>query len=232
MLKEEFREQVENLLSSVSVHANGDGPNLCEAVYNASTNILFWIEYLKKSELTGCCDGFLDGLRSSIVETAGCLSLGLVRPAIFSIRGQIDIILAWIYFKDHPVEWSNLQEKGENYMLKSGIVKYLEEFYIGYTTRFAALLSVKTRTEKDPYGVLSAHVHSQSQYVVPTYTSLDTLVMDVAACEECVAFQAEATEWINDVLLSCVGSKWASLPSEIVTAAQVRLGSKSSKVFF
>ncbi len=117
-------------------------------------------------------------------------------------------------------------------MLRRDVLAYLEEYYKTFKSCFATLQSVKIRRETDPYRLLSAHVHSQSPLVIPSYEYLDTLVKPRERCLECVQLQAEITEYLSDVLLACFADKWASLPQVIVDAAGARLGPKKlAKVF-
>jgi hypothetical protein len=227
-----FDAQTTKLHKAVTRRLVQDGSEICAKIYNAALPLPYWLDYLRTSEATGCCDEFLDGFRAGIVETTGCLAMGLVRPTIFSLRGQLDLALSWLYFKDHPIEWNRVQESGEGFMLKRDVLAYLEEYYAAFKIRFGALQSARTRQEMDPYRLLSAHVHGQNSLVMPLHEHLDTLVRPRKRCLECIQLQAEITEYLSDVLLACFADKWASLPEPIVDAARTRLDPKKlAKVF-
>src|SRR3989442_13118197 len=100
----------------------------------------------------------LDASASAAREAIACLALGLLRPWLASLRSQIDMLLAWLYFKDHPVEWQRVQDTGEGFKLKSDILKYLSETVEKYKTRFGLLRDCTTRTVEDPFRLLSAHM--------------------------------------------------------------------------
>lgn len=155
-----------------------------------------------------------------------------MRPALFSLRAQIDMILCWLYFKDHRVEWQLVCDAGEGFKLKTEVIKYLETYYDGFARRFSLLKTAKTRSQEDPYRLLSAHVHSQSITVIPTIIDLKSLVATQALCNECIKLQAECVEYVSDVLLACFAKKWSSLPVEIVDAARVRLPKSEAKIVF
>lgn len=232
MSKIDFAAQTLRLVKAVEDHNSTRGAVVCEAAHVAALPLLHWLDYLRKSAATGCCDEFLGGMKSAIVETCACLALGLVRPAIFSLRGQIDILLSWVYFRDHPVEWNHLQENGEGFMLKRDVLQYLEEYCHNFKLRFSTLVSAKTRREADPYRVLSAHVHSQSPLVLPSYKHLESLVAPEKKIRECIALQQDVAEYLGDILLAIFADKWASLPSAILAPAKARLGAdKAAKVF-
>lgn len=220
----DFKAQVGKLAAAVGHRADAQGASNLEKLFAAALPILYWIGYLKGSETTGVYDEMLDGVRSTIVETSGCLALGLVRPAIFSMRGQVDVLLSWLFFKDHPVEWNRVLATGDGYKLKTHVLDYLEENIPKFKARFALLRTEKLGSQADPYRLLSAHVHGQSTAVVPIHGQLESVVAPQRRCVEVLKLQTEISEYSNDVLLAYYASKWASLPEQIVDPTKVRLG--------
>lgn len=228
----DFSQQVDQYLTAVNSHADKLGAGICEAVYNSSRRLLEGLEYLRVSESTDTAGSLLSGTQGAVVEVAGCLSLGLVRPALFSLRAQVDMLLSWLYFKDHAIEWRHVEETGSGFMLKRDVFTYMETYNTSFKQKFSVLKQVKTRQEEDPYRLLSAHVHSQSSFSVPAVGNLDTLVSDKKQCEECVCLQDEVTEYLCDVIVACYGSKWASLPDSIVEQTRSRLSATQCNVVF
>ena len=210
---------IENINSTTS-------PNGTE-IFETVQPLLQWANYLYTSERTGDSDEFIDGFRASLVETVFCVSAGLARLALFSMRSQIDIIMSWLYFKDHEKEYSKVQKSSDGFMLKSAVVKYLEEYEPSFKARFLVLISGKTRNEIDPYRLLSAHVHSQSQKTLPSATDFLSLIASDAVCHELILVQREVTEYLSDICFSCFGGKWASLPAELTDVLKVRLSEKA-----
>ena len=194
--------------------------------------LVSWLEYLRASADTKHATVLLGGVRSAVLEVAACLCVGYVRPAIVSLRAQIDMLLAWLYFKDHPIEWQNVETTGDGYKLKKELLRYLADNIPRFVDRFALLQKLKTRKLDDPYRVLSAHVHSQSTLTIPKTYSVEKVVSTEALCIECTELQAECSEFLNDVLLSCYADKWASLPNDITSAARARMSPAQEKVFF
>ena len=196
-------------------------------IYKSVLPLLQWANYIYTAERTGDCDEFIDGFRASLVETIFCVSAGLARLALFSMRSQIDIILSWIYFKDHKKEYGKVQKSSYGFMLKSAVIKYLDEYEPNFRVRFATLTTEMTRTERDPYRLLSAHVHSQSLKTLPSATDFSSLVASDAICHELIVVQGEVTEYLSDILFSCFGGKWAGLPAELTVTLKSRLSEKS-----
>ena len=221
----DFAAEVMKFEAALAGRLTSSGSQVAEAAYQAALPQIEWLDYLRQSETTGVADEFLTGLRASIVEALGCLASGLVRPAMFAMRGQIDIALGWLYFKDHPVEWEKVIRTGDGFMLKRDVVTYLEENIPSFRSRFSALFAGRTRSEADPYRLLSAYVHGQSPATLPVYEGLETLLWKPHYCADGVKIQEEVSEYINDVLLAYFGSKWASIPSSRVSAAEICLGS-------
>jgi hypothetical protein len=78
-----FDEQAAKLSVAITTRLHLSGADICERAYQAALPLLHWLDYLLTSETTGCCDGFFDGLRASIIETAGCITVWLVQASIF-----------------------------------------------------------------------------------------------------------------------------------------------------
>ena len=183
------------------------------------------LDYLKKSELTGYCDEILDGIRATAVEASGCIALGLIRPAIFALRAQIDATVAWLYFKDPPKEWDYLIRTGEGFKSRGEIIEFLTKFVDKFGARFSILSAHKLRKVDQPYRLLSAHIHGQSTLVIPTFQKLEAMVYPEKQCKEAISLQLEVSEYVNDIFLSCFASKWPSLPDEIINSAKSRISS-------
>src|SRR3954451_21536682 len=92
-------EQISKLAAAVANSVNANGEARIKNSEISVTEVLRWINHLQKSEITGCCDEMLLGIRAAVIEATGGIALGLVRLAIFAMRGQIDLALAWLFFK-------------------------------------------------------------------------------------------------------------------------------------
>ncbi|MBX9459380.1 MAG: hypothetical protein KL863_26885 [Rhizobium sp.] len=205
--------------------------DIAVSTHDAINPLVEWLDYLEASEKTSTADEFLTGLRASLMESLGCLAAGLVRPAIFSMRSQIDISLGWLYFRDHPVEWRRVARTGDGFKLKGDAMAYLDENIPNFKSRFAVLTKTKKRTEEDPYRLLSAYVHGQSPATLPKYGGLSDLVWTSKLCEDGVKLQFEVGEYVSDIFVAYFAGKWASLPANRVAAVQARAGQEASKVF-
>lgn len=226
------KHQTLELREAADKFSSSHGETLSSEVDKQSELLMLWVKYLLTYHRTNVADPLLEAFGSAIRETAGALSLGLLRSALFSLRAQVDLILSWIYFKDHPVEWEYVNRTAEGFKLKSEVLKYIETYHDGYGRRFGILQAVKTRRELDPYRLLSAHIHGQSEPVLPVVNELKDMVQDDARCQQCAQVCFEVSEYLNDILLSMYASSWSTLPSNVQAAALARFVSMEQRTAF
>ena len=225
--------QTANLRTAACDFSLSQGPNISAQVEAKSALLVHWLGYLSAFHRTGVADSLLAAASSSVREVAGLLSLGLARPALFSLRGQIDLLLAWLYFKDHGVEWTHVNETADGFKLKKELLQYLEQHVPKFGARMGILRDTKTRKEAEPYRLLSAHIHAQSDPVLPVVAELQDLVRSNAVCTECTQVSFEVAEYLNDVFLAVFLSSWASLPAAVQAAMSSRFKStEQQKAFF
>jgi hypothetical protein len=223
--------RVEELIAAINVHFATHKAAYLENCVNATKLLLTWIGYLRSSVSREVADRLLDAIQATCIEVAGCLSIGFVRPAVFSIRSQLELLLAWVYFNDHPVEWQYAQINLDEYPMRAENLKYMRSHSDRFLERFALLLKCKKRREDDPYGLLSVHVHSVSAAAAPSIGELRTLVQDKKRCDECVELQKEVAEYLTDVLAAWYADHWHDFPVDIKDHLAARLTPSPLKQF-
>jgi hypothetical protein len=179
--------------------------------------LILWLQYLGDHQLTGTADCLIQATSSAAREGIACLALGLVRPALSSLRAQIDMSLAWLYFKDHPV---------------AELLKYLGESLTRFTTRFGLLRNCKTRQLEDPFRLLSAHIHGQSELALPTVQILKDIISAPEVQLEAIELQRECSEFISDVFWCVFGDRWAALPLDLKESLDKRFKSPEQRAAF
>jgi hypothetical protein len=194
--------------------------------------LVLWLQYLRANHSTGTADSLLEATACAAREAIACLALGLVRPALASLRAQIDMCLAWLYFKDHPVEWQRVQDTGDGFQLKSDVLKYLTETVQKHKSRSGLLRDCKTRQLDDPFRLLSAHIHGQSEMTLPAVNELKDIVATPAAQNDVLRLQAECSEFINDLFWSVFADRWASIPIELQRMLDARFKSSAQRAAF
>jgi hypothetical protein len=222
-----------SLSGRVAAHVTDHGDKYIAAIDEETKLLRLWLQYLHAYERTGTADVLIDGVVSAVLEVAACLTAGFARVALGSMRSEIDLVLSWLYFKDHPVEWARLERHGDGFMQKSELMKYLGEKYsASFNTRFAVLKQTKVRKVEDPFALLSAHLHKQSASTVISIGSCAEVVCDASTCDDVVQLQSSTSEYLNDILLVCFSHQWAALPAQIVAAVRARLTSAQEQVVF
>jgi hypothetical protein len=225
----DYEAQVKALEAATTRHASSHGSGLARLAAETSKLLLAWLHYLRASSPKTEASVLLDGAQAAVIEVVGCLALGLVRPAVFSLRAQADMALSWLYFKDHPVEWRALQLTGEHYQMKTSVWNYLNSYVPRFKERFKLLADDRARQVEDPYKALSAHVHGQGPGTIPVVGDLENLVGTLSKCRECVEAQKDVAEYLNDIFLSCMAQKWPDLPPTIRDQTKKRLSASKLK---
>ena len=192
--------------------------------------ILAWLHFLNSTQKTGVADNLLAGAISSIREATACAALGLIRPALFSLRMHIDLLFAWLYFKDHPIEWKTLNETGEGFKMKRDIIEFLIFHYHGFNKRLSILREVTKRSIEDPYRLLSAHVHAQSDVVMPYGQHLADVVQSEDLALQCPKLWRDVSEYVGDILVSMYALKWTAIPLDIQSSIEARLALKRNSL--
>ena len=224
--------EVDALRAASGAAAVGWGAEVSERVENGADLLVHWLQYLITYQKTGTADELLPATASAIREAAALLALGLVRPALFSFRCQVDLVLSWVFYKDHPMEWALVNDSSEGFKLKKDLFLYFEQHNLGFGNRFKMLVEKKVRLTADPYKLLSAHVHAQSKPVLPKVTHLEDMIRPKDECLECASVSFEVAEYLNDVLLCVYRPAWKALPTKVCSAAVARFGSHSAMAGF
>jgi hypothetical protein len=223
--------QVKVLLDAVNAHCNKTKGKHLDGLISATSLLMAWYGYLRSSLSNNIADRLLESAQGATIEAACCISLALVRPAIFSIRAQLELSLAWLYYNDHGVEWRFFEKTGKDYPMRASLVKYMQSNNTRYTERSRLLQKTKTRIDDDPYALLSIHVHSFSAHGGPINDQISSVVQSDAACDECVQLQRHVAEYLADTFSSWYADQWHDLPNEIKGHLTKRLAPKDLKDF-
>ncbi len=208
-----MKQQLSILAQGIQKNCDGDGAEHIARAEAAATPQVLWLSYIEEHQLTGTADCLVNGAYSAIRESAICIALGLVRPAVGAMRLQIDLALGWLYFRHHPVEWDRVQRSGDGFKLKSEILQYLKDNFHHFGHRFTLLEQRRTRDLEDPYRLLSAHMHAQSESTVPQIEEPSSLLAQGPERAEAISLLRECSEYINDLYWCVFSEKRYSLPS-------------------
>jgi hypothetical protein len=182
--------------------------------------VLLWIDYFERTHEADAT-GLLGALRGILAEVASCIACGLARPAMHLMRTEIDVMLAWIYYSEHPREWRNVNVSADGFKLKAELLKTFDAIEPAFKRRFSLLKAVKKRGEDDPYRLLSAHIHVQSAAVQPSLACLSDIVQPTVIVQV-IKLQQEVSEYIGDVCFSMFAGDWVALPAELTKPLRLR----------
>ncbi|MBG0876057.1 MULTISPECIES: hypothetical protein [Burkholderia] len=223
--------QVDALRERVNSFATTDGVAVASLIDANSALVLQWLPYLDRLK-TGVADELISGVASSLVEAAACAALGLVRPALFSMRTEIDVMLTWLYFKDHRIEWENVNATGDGFKLKKEMFEYFTRYFDGFGERYGILKNTATRKEIDTYRFLSAHIHSQSAITLPVANNLAEVVRNRKTGDELAEIAKSVDEYISDVLMALFAKDWLHIPKNLMENLENRFKTPIQKTTF
>jgi hypothetical protein len=213
----ELEDRVMNALSTF-------GEDTLASFTGAAQPLVLWIDHFERSG--SGCEVLLSALRGVIAEACACATMSLVRPALSLLRSEIDVALAWLYYSEHPREWRVTNASDSGFKLKKELLQVFETIDPCFKRRFGLLKQVMKRKIDDPYRLLSAHVHLQSEVVLPTMTSLADIVQP-GLTTQVVELQSEVTEYISDLFFAMYAGDWVALPTELTTTLQERMQTPS-----
>lgn len=227
-----LKSQLATLTTLTTKNCQERGESLVTQSEASSRLLVLWLQHFREARLTGTADSLVDGAMSAVREAAACVALGLVRPAITSLRLQVDLGLGWLYFKDHPVEWRRVQSTGEGFMLRSDVLKYFDEHYPQFRNRFGILVQQMTRSQKDPYRLLSAHIHAQSESTIPKVEDPCDIVATEQLQDDLVKLQAECSEYLNDLFWCIFADRWAIVGDDLKMTLEARFKTSAQRAEF
>ena len=166
----------------------------------ACRELLIWVDFLQAGMPDCSGKALLNGARASMLETIAYIGLGLGRAAILSMRTQIDLLLGFSYFFDHPREWATVNATGNGFKLKGDIIKYHQE-KIGFKNKLTMIEAHETYSLNEVYRILSAHIHGQSPHTLPKAGNFDELLKTPTFCDSLTELQEQVTRGISNFLL-------------------------------
>ncbi len=225
-------DQTNECLSEVRDFVNNGGAQYCEAAIAAVSETIGWIHYFQATNGERHATELLAGARASAIEAASYISLGLGRAAITAIRGQVDLLLGFTYFRDHPAEWEFVERTGDGFRLRSAIHRYHEETTPGFASRWSMIRDKSKYQLPKLYQILSSHIHGQTTLTIPKSNQLKEVVTTAAYVRSIVELQLETTIALSNFLTAVYAPQWPELPIAIVTRVRNLLSPNQRPEFF
>lgn len=217
------KKAAEELQRASTTFSAAHGEQVLNDFDKAANLLLEWLKHLANGYATRDASPLLAAAISAAREAAGCLSLGLVRPAIFAMRSQYDLVFAWLYLHTHPMEWQRARNTGDGYPLRGEVYKYIKGVMPGALERLEVLEKRRTPAYDDPYDILSIHVHCKTELALPAVPAIKDIVSTKATVAEAITLQRQISGHLSDVLLAYFIKDWPGLPLAVRKDAEARL---------
>src|SRR5271168_1533465 len=108
-----------------SLSAGLPAATACEQSFRVMNN---WLKEINLTHTTIGSSVLIRGALSASIEVVSTAYLGMVRQSISSLRAYYELSLAWLYYKDHPIEWGRIVVGSDQTSLPGEIQKYLRNY--------------------------------------------------------------------------------------------------------
>ena len=169
----------------------------------------------------------LKGARLMLLEAATAWALGLNRGAAGSLRTYIENLFAWLYFKDHPVEYALVEQKTRELILPKSTQAYLKDIDKGFEKAYKYLNKNMDRPSEYFYTDLSFFVHAHPNQILKGKTASE-LVVTVPPEAIFTEICSQADEFISDNFVVAYRHSWGSVPAIVKDNVSARLGKKAA----
>jgi hypothetical protein len=227
-----YKDQVSEAAASIGAIASGFGLKQGEACGRAAQPIVDWIRWYRSHRPSSSGPELLDGARSAVLEAVAYVTFGLGRASISAIRTQVDLLLGYSYFREHPAEWRRVCQTGEGFKLKSELLKYHKEIQPSFAIKLALIEQASGQSLDEVYGVLSAHIHGQSKHSTPKAQELKELAWSEKRLSEVVEAQRRTAIALSNLLLAVHSREWTELSPALTAPGRKVLTPVQQTQFF
>ena len=202
------------------------------AVVSSVNDLAAWVIHFRSISATGTALELLSGAQAAALETVAYVYCGLGRAAVTAIRLQMELVLGYTYFKDHVAEWEKVKRTGDGYMLFSAVENYHREMDRTLPSRLTMIDQRCPPTLKRLHRILSAHVHGQSPYTLPSIGPLESMALSSELMRSVVEMQRQSMDALTSFLVAVYANKWPQLPQQFVSRVSRALTPKQRPQFF
>jgi hypothetical protein len=223
--------ELDQLIVEVAEFGANLGHTQLDQMVVAAQDITDWLQHFRTTG-NGTANELLDGIQASVLEAVAYSAMGLARSSIGAIRQEIELTLAYTFFKDHPVEWEHVRNTGDGFRLPAEVRNYHREQSRDLARRIDLIDHVLPLSLSKLYRILSAHIHGQSPYTIPRPTDLPSMVKDEAVMESVVEMQRAVSGALSFYLVAVYAKDWMELPAAIVSRVAKQIPDQRRPEFF
>lgn len=183
---------------------------------------LAWTGFFLTTGVGENCSVLLRGSYGAAVESISLLAMGMLRPSVLSLRSHYELSLQFLFYKDHPVEWRNVESFRFQPALPAVNKKYLKDSFPWFDERFKELAKKKKRKHEDCYDLLSGVAHGTALNSISQASKPKDLIEDSQTLAQAEEIFLSTAEFLNDVHISQFESNWLSLPPAIKDCIALR----------
>ncbi len=219
----ELATQFDELLESITTKDKATSLLHMEQATKSCSELLLWLDILSSQFPLSPAKDLLVGARSAMLESVAYIGLGFGRATITAIRTQIDLILAFTYFCNHPQEWETVSTTGTCFQLRSAIDKYHNETKSNFKKKLAIVEHSENNSIAKLYKTLSAHIHGQSPLTTPKSGHFNELVKTDTFIESLIEIQKQVDTCLSNYLTVVYIEMNISPPLKISTRIKEQL---------
>ena len=227
-----IEEQFNNLIKHIKDMDITSSIERMEKATDACQEILSWSDFLKSLFPDCCASELLDGAKSAMLESVAYIGLGLNRAAIGAMRTQIDLLLGFTFFYNHPHEWDSVNKTGSGFQLRSDIDKYHKETRKNFASNISVIENSEGSSLLNIYRILSAHIHGQSPLTVPKAGKFVELISSESFLDSLIELQFKVSRCISNYLTAIFLSEGINPPLNIGTRVKEQLTPQQRKTIF
>jgi hypothetical protein len=225
-------ENLHELVKSISINANSRGLDTLTKMENATFEIIEWINFYNNHYRERSGIELIKGAHSAILESIAYVSLGLGRAALTAMRTQIDLLLGFTYFCDHPREWKKVVSTGEGFKLRSDIYKFHSEIDKDLGKRLTIVGQISKPDLDNVYRVLSAYIHGQSPHTMPNINLIKEVKSSDEVIDSIISIQENLTTALSDYLIAIHALEWSDAPEKPFIRFNKLLNDKQRETFY
>lgn len=218
--------------SEIAKRVAQNAPNLADQVklfIEKMPLTLAWIDAEWPTANQNIARPLLAASKQALLDAGATWAAGLNRGAVAALRSVIETGIAWIYYKDHPVEFKQVMQHRENMMLPKAVQNYAASVRDSTDKAYKELSKKSTRDADYYYSTVSSYVHGHPSFAL-VVNDLAEMTVSVPPAAGFLQMSGYSDEFISDVYLSYYIDSWGSVPKIVQENAVERVGKGLAKL--
>ncbi|WP_419895960.1 hypothetical protein [Roseomonas sp. USHLN139] len=170
------------------------------------------------------------GAKVSLLEAGTAWLIGSNRGAASALRVFMENAVAWLYYKDHPLEYRNVERREDDLCLPKDTQKYMKEIDKKFDIAYKILSTSKSRDYDYYYSIISNFVHAHPGFVhfsIPIENLAISSPRDLGFISICKF----SDEFISDNYSCYFRGSWSDFPAPVQENLRSRLSDENLRKF-